>query len=68
MNKIRRQANQLYMQLKSGKMFDAYHDLMYEMLDELEYAEDDEIEEAKIILEQFKAIIKAQEILLANKL
>jgi hypothetical protein len=49
-------------------MFDAYHDLMYEMLDELEYAEDDEIEEAKIILEQFKAIIKAQEILLANKL
>ena len=68
MNKIRRQANQLYMQLELGVMFDAYHDLMYDMLNELEYAEDDEIEEANVILEQFKAIIKAQEILLANKL
>ena len=68
MNKIRRQVNNLYMSLEIGKIFNAYHDYMYEMNNSLYYLEDDDIDEAKDILKKCKAIIKAQSILIASGL
>ena len=68
MNKIRREVSDLYMRLELGAFFDTYHDLMYEMTEEIDYLEDDEIEDAKEILKKCRAIIKAQSILLANGL
>ena len=68
MNKIRRQVNELYMQLEMGRMFNAYHDMMYYMCKEIDYLEDDDIEDAKDILAKCKAIIKAQNILQAQGL
>ena len=69
MNKIRREVNNLYMSLEIGKIFNAYHDYMYEMNDLVcNYLEDDDIDEAKDILKKCKAIIKAQSILIASGL
>jgi len=68
MNKIRREVSELYMRLELGAFFDTYHDYMYEMTEEINYLEDDEIEDAKEILKKCRAIIKAQSILLANGL
>ena len=68
MNKIRREVDKLYMQLELGTMFDAYHDMMYEMCAEFDYLEDEELEEAQRILEDCQAIIKAQNILIARKI
>ena len=68
MNKIRREVNNLYMSLELGKIFDAYHDYMYEMSDLVYYLEDDDIDEAKEILKKCKAIIKAQSTLRASGL
>jgi len=68
MNRIRKQVNDLYMRLELGAFFDTYHDIMYEMTEEIDYLEDDEIEDAKEILKKCRAIIKAQSILLANGL
>ena len=68
MNKIRREVNNLYMSLEIGEIFNAYHDYMYDMKSELNYMEDDEIEDAKEILKKCKALIEAQSILLANGL
>jgi hypothetical protein len=56
------------MRLELGAFFDTYHDYMYEMTEEINYLEDDEIEDAKEILKKCRAIIKAQSILLANGL
>ena len=68
MNKIRREVNNLYMSLETGKIFNAYHDYMYEMTEEINYLEDDDIDEAKDILKKCKAIIEAQSILIASGL
>ena len=73
MNKIRRQVNNLYMRLELGtcsqrSFFNTYHDIMYEMTEEINYLEDDDIDEAKDILKKCKAIIKAQSILIASGL
>jgi len=68
MNKIRREVSELYMRLEMGAFFNTYHDYMYDMKSELNYMEDDEIEDAKEILKKCRAIIKAQSILLANGL
>jgi len=68
MNKIRREVSELYMRLELGAFFDTYHDYMYDMKSELNYMEDDEIDEAKEILKKCKALIEAQSILLANGL
>ena len=68
MNKIRKEVNDLYMRLELGAFFDTYHDIMYEMTEEIDYLEDDEIEDAKEILKKCKALIEAQSILLANGL
>jgi len=68
MNKIRREVSELYMRLELGAFFDTYHDIMYEMTEEIDYLEDDEIDEAKEILKKCKALIEAQSILLANGL
>jgi hypothetical protein len=49
MNKIRREVNNLYMSLEIGKIFNEYHDYMYEMNDLVgNYLEDDDIDEAKV--------------------
>jgi hypothetical protein len=47
MNKIRREVNNLYMSLEIGKIFNAYHDYMYEMTesDTNQLLEDDDIDE-----------------------
>jgi HEPN domain-containing protein len=63
MNKIRREVSELYMRLETGKIFNAYHDYMYEMKYLVYYLKDDDIDEAKEILKKCKAIIKAQSIL-----
>ena len=68
MNKIKKEVEQLYMQLELGKMFNAYHDMMYYWTKELDYLEEDDIEDAKDILAKCKAIIKAQNILQAQGL
>ncbi len=68
MKKIRREVNNLYMSLETGKIFNAYHDYMYEMRDLVYYLEDDDIDEAKDILKKCKAIIKAQSTLRASGL
>jgi len=68
MNKIRTEVCELYMSLELGKIFDAYHDYMYELRDLVFYLEDDDIDEAKEILKKCKAIIKAQSILRASGL
>jgi len=68
MNKIINEANKLYLSLEIGLFFDTYHDIMYELIDELDCLEDDEIEDARKILAKCRAIIKAQNILLAHKL
>ena len=56
------------MRLELGAFFNTYHDIMYEMTEEIDYLEDDEIEDAKEILKKCKALIEAQSILLANGL
>lgn len=61
------EATKLYNQLEVGSFFDTYHDLMYELLKEFDYLEEDMEGDyliAKETLEKFKAIIKAQKILL----
>ena len=68
MNEIRKEVNELYMRLELGAFFNTYHDIMYEMTEEIDYLEDDEIEDAKEILKKCKALIEAQSILLANGL
>jgi hypothetical protein len=68
MNKIRREVSELYMRLEMGKIFNAYHDYMYEMNDVIYYLEDDDIDEAKDILKKCRAIIKAQSILINSGL
>tara|TARA_R110000868_G_scaffold241327_1_gene495896 strand:+ start:582 stop:788 length:207 start_codon:yes stop_codon:yes gene_type:complete len=68
MNKIINEAHKLYLSLEIGLFFDTYHDIMVELVDELECLEDDEIEDAKKILAKCRAIIKAQKILLTHKL
>lgn len=68
MDKIIKEVNDLYMRLELGAFFDTYHDYMYDMKSELNYMEDDEIEDAKEILKKCKALIEAQSILLANGL
>jgi hypothetical protein len=68
MNKIRREVSELYMCLEMGKIFNAYHDYMYEMKAVIYYLEDDDIDEAKDILKKCRAIIKAQSILIDSGL
>jgi len=63
MNQIRNEANKLYKQLNIGNFFNMYHDCMYDILGELDYLDDDELDYANEILTKCKAIIKAQSIL-----
>ena len=67
LRQIENEASKLYMQLELGSFFDTYHDLMYELLKEFDYLEEDMEGDyliAKETLEKFKAIIKAQKLLL----
>jgi hypothetical protein len=61
------EATKLYKQLELGNFFDTYHDLMYELLKEFDYLEEDMEGDyliAKETLEKFRAIIRAQKLLL----
>lgn len=62
-NQIRNEANKLYKELNLGNFFDMYHDYMYNLLEELDYIDDDELDYANEILTKCKAIVKAQSIL-----
>jgi hypothetical protein len=64
------EAGKLYMQLELGLFFDTYHDMMRYMIEEFDYLEEDDEDDykrAEEILENCKAIIKAQKLLLNIK-
>ena len=61
------QATKLYKQLELGNFFDTYHDLMYDLVSQFDYLEDDDDDDYDIALETLakcKAIIGAQKLLL----
>ena len=58
------EANKLYAQLELGTFFDTYHDLMYDLVNQFDYLEDDDYEMAAEVLAKCEAIIKAQKLLL----
>lgn len=59
------EATKLYKQLELGNFFDTYHDLMFDLVQQFDYLEeDDDYKIAEETLEKCKAIIKAQKTLL----
>jgi hypothetical protein len=58
------EATKLYKQLELGNFFDTYHDLMFDLVQQFDYLEEDDYEIAEETLEKCKAIIKAQKLLL----
>jgi hypothetical protein len=70
LRQIENEASKLYMQLELGLFFDTYHDMMRYMVEEFDYLEEDDEDDykrAEEILENCKAIIKAQKLLLSIK-
>lgn len=70
LTRIEIEAGKLYMQLELGLFFDTYHDMMRYMVEEFDYLEEDDEDDykrAEEILENCKAIIKAQKLLLNIK-
>jgi hypothetical protein len=70
LTRIEIEAGKLYMQLELGLFFDTYHDMMRYMIEEFDYLEEDDEDDykrAEEILENCKAIIKAQKLLLNIK-
>jgi hypothetical protein len=71
LTEIQIEAHKLYMQLELGPFFNTYHDWMYDLLQEIDYLEEDDEEDYKTaedILTKCKALIKAQKILLTANL
>jgi len=64
LTQIKNEASKLYMQLELGTFFDTYHDLMYDLVNQFDYLEDDDYEMATEVLAKCEAIIKAQKLLL----
>ena len=65
------EANKLYNQLEIGHFFDTYHDMMYDLVNQFDYLEDEcdiDYKEATELLAKCKAIIDAQKILLKAKI
>jgi len=61
------EASKLYMQLELGNFFDTYHDLMFDLVQQFDYLEEDDEDDYKIAeetLEKCRAIIRAQKLLL----
>lgn len=63
---IKTEATKLYEKLEFGSFSDTYHDLMYDLVNELNYLVDDEdgLKSAKDNFKKCKAIIEAQKLLL----
>ncbi len=60
-------AFKLYNKLEIGEFFNTYHDLMYGLIQEFDYLEDDNEDDYRIALENLekcRAIIRAQNILM----
>lgn len=67
LRQIENEACKLYMKLELGNFFDTYHDLMFDLVQQFDYLEEDDEDDYKIAeetLEKCKAIIKAQKTLL----
>ena len=65
------QANKLYNQLEIGFIFNQYHDMMLDMINQCNYLEIDceiDYKNAIEILEKCKAIIEVQNILIKQEL
>ena len=70
LRQIENEACKLYMKLELGNFFDTYHDLMFDLVQQFDYLEEDDEDDykrAEEILENCKAIIKAQKLLLNIK-
>jgi hypothetical protein len=64
---IEMKAFKLYNKLEIGEFFNTYHDLMYGLIQEFDYLEDDNEDDYRIALENLekcRAIIRAQNILM----
>lgn len=62
------EATRLYKQLELGNFFDTYHDLMFDLVQQFDYLEEDDLLLAEETLEKCKVIIKAQQLLLNVKI
>ena len=71
LSQIQMEAYKLYKGLELGRFFDAYHDMMLDLVEQIGYLEHDIEGDVKIgleYLEQLKAIHKAQQVLIKAKL
>ena len=71
LSQLKNEAIKLYQSLEVGNFFDTYHDTMHELVNQINYLENDDDDDYKIgleILAQCKAIIKAQKILINNNI
>jgi hypothetical protein len=70
-SQIQLESYKLYKSLETGRFFDSYHDLMLDLLEQTSYLEQDvdgDVELGLEILEQCKAIVKAQQVLIKAKI
>lgn len=70
-SQIQTESYKLYESLETGRFFDSYHDLMLDLVEQIEYLEQDvdgDVELGLEILEQCKAIVKAQQVLIKSKI
>lgn len=70
-NQLHFEANKLYKKLELGNFFNLYHDLLYDLVDQFNYLENNCEIDYKIateLLNKCKAIIKAQNILIKSEI
>jgi hypothetical protein len=71
LSQIQIEAYKLYKSLEVGRFFDAYHDMMLDLVEQIGYLEHDNDGDLKLgleYLEQCKAIHKAQQVLIKAKI
>jgi hypothetical protein len=67
LSQIQTEAYKLYKNLELGRFFDAYHDMTLDLVEQIGYLEHDldgDLELGLEYLEQIKAIVKAQQVLM----
>ena len=70
-SQIQTESYKLYEGLEIGRFFDSYHDLMLDLVEQIGYLEQDvdgDVELGIELLEQCKAIVKAQQVLIKAKI
>lgn len=71
LSQIHLEARKLYSNLEIGSFFDAYHDMMMDLVEQISYLEENiegDMELALEYLDKCKAIAKAQKLLLTAKI